>query len=107
MDARIRHFGGDDGQLGEGRLGVEPGLEARGLREQRAQAELSRFAERLALQPGAVSLASSKLYTRAVLPLAIPGSWSGAGLACSSSGTPARISARILRDWGNVDSLCG
>jgi hypothetical protein len=28
-------------------------------------------------------------------------------LACSSSGTPARISARIFRDWGNVDSLCG
>jgi hypothetical protein len=24
-------------------------------------------------------------------------------LACSSSGTPARI----LRDWGDVDSLCG
>jgi hypothetical protein len=21
--------------------------------------------------------------------------------------TPARISAKILRDWGNVDSLCG
>ena len=99
MDARIRHFGGDDGQLGEGRLGVEPGLEARGLREQRAQAELSRFAERLALQPGAVSLASSKLYTRAVLPPTI--------LACSWSGTPARISVRIFLDWGNVDSLCG
>jgi len=27
--------------------------------------------------------------------------------ACSSSGTPARISARIFRDWGNVDSLWG
>jgi hypothetical protein len=26
---------------------------------------------------------------------------------CSSSGTPSRISAGILRDWGNVDSLCG
>src|ERR1700730_18273367 len=48
-------------------------------------------------QQGTVSLATSKLYTRAVLPPAI--------LACSSSGTPARISARILRDWGNVDSL--
>jgi hypothetical protein len=40
-----------------------------------------------------------KLYTRAVLPPAI--------LACSSSGTPARISARIFRDCGKVDSLCG
>src|SRR5208282_6429257 len=46
-------------------------------------------------QAGTVSLARSKLYTRAVLPPAI--------LACSSSGTPARISARIFRDWGNVD----
>jgi aryl-alcohol dehydrogenase-like predicted oxidoreductase len=45
------------------------------------------------------ALATSKRYTRAVLPPAI--------LACSSSGTPARISARIFRDWGNVDSLCG
>jgi hypothetical protein len=61
----------------------------------------------LALQAGTVSLATSKLYTRAVLPPAIPGSWSGAGLACSSSGTPARISARIFRDQGKVDSLCG
>jgi hypothetical protein len=51
------------------------------------------------LQALTVSLATSKLYTRAVLPPAI--------LACSSSGTPSRISARILRDWGNVDSLCG
>lgn len=42
---------------------------------------------------------TSKLYTRAVLPPAI--------LACSSAGTPARISARIFCDWGNVDSLCG
>src|SRR5438105_14800197 len=49
----------------------------------------------LCLQAGTVSLATSKLYTRAVLPPAI--------LACSSSGTPARI----FRDWGNVDSLCG
>ena len=48
---------------------------------------------------GAPSLATSKRYTRAVLLPAI--------LACSSSGTPARISDRILRDWGNVDSLCG
>src|ERR1700731_3802398 len=48
---------------------------------------------------GTVSLDTSKLYTRAVLPPAI--------LACSSSGTPARISARIFRDCGNVDSLCG
>ena len=63
--------------------------------------------QRLGQQAGADSLAMSKAYTRAVLPPAIPGSRSGAGLACSSSGTPARISARILRDWGNVDSLCG
>jgi len=40
-----------------------------------------------------VSGATSKLYKRAVLPPAIPGSWSGAGLACSSSGSPARIFA--------------
>ena len=45
------------------------------------------------LQSGTVSLATSKLYTRAVLPAAI--------LTCSSSGTPARI----FRDWGNVDSV--
>ena len=31
---------------------------------------------------------------------------SGAGLACSSSGTPAKISARICRDWGNVRTRC-
>ena len=49
------------------------------------------------LQAGTVSLATSKLYTRAVLPPALPGSWSGAGLACSSSGTPAWIAARDLR----------
>ena len=30
VDARIRHFG-DDGQLGQARLHIEPGLEARGL----------------------------------------------------------------------------
>jgi hypothetical protein len=90
VDARIRHFGGDDGQLGQGRLHVGPGLEARGLREQRAHAEARRLAERLAFQAGTGSLATSKLYTRAVLPPAIPGSWSGAGLACSSSGTPSR-----------------
>ena len=59
----------------------------------------------MALQAATVSLSTSKLYTRAVLPAAIPGSGFGAGLACSSSGTRARISARILRDWGNVDSL--
>jgi hypothetical protein len=54
---------------------------------------------RLTLQAGAVSFATSKWYTRAVLPAAI--------LACSSSGTPSRMFARILRDWGKVDSLCG
>src|SRR5262249_1983987 len=48
---------------------------------------------------GEARRATSKRYTRAVLPPAI--------LACSSSGTPARISARIFRDCGNVDSLCG
>ena len=52
----------------------------------------SSIAERLALQAGPVSLTTSKLYARAVLPPAI--------LACSSSGTPARISERILRDRG-------
>jgi hypothetical protein len=41
VDARIRHFGGDDGQLGQGRLHVEPGLETRGLREQHGHAELA------------------------------------------------------------------
>src|SRR3954447_20091311 len=51
------------------------------------------------VQAKTISPATSKLYTRAVLPPAI--------LACSSSGTPARISARIFRDWGKVDSLCG
>jgi hypothetical protein len=45
------------------------------------------------------SAATRQLYTRAVLPPAI--------LACSSSGTPAKISERIFRDWGKVDSLCG
>jgi hypothetical protein len=40
----------------------------------------------------APSFATSKRYTRAVLPPAI--------LACSSAGTPARKFARILRDWG-------
>jgi hypothetical protein len=70
-------------------------LQARGYSPE----ELVDSAERLALQTLTVSLAASKLYTRAVLPPAI--------LACSSSGTPPRISARILRDWGNVDSLCG
>ncbi len=45
------------------------------------------------------SRATSKRYTRAVLPPTI--------LACSSAGTPARISARIFRDRGNVDSLWG
>jgi len=70
----------------------------RGLRERRAHAEFV-DPHRLALQAGTVSLATSNLYTRAVLPPAI--------LACSSSGTPARMSARIFRDWGNVDSLCG
>ncbi len=58
-----------------------------------------RSAGRTALQAGTVSFAISNLYTRAVLQPAI--------LACSSSGTPASISARILRDWGNVDLLCG
>ena len=53
----------------------------------------------LTLQAGTISFVTSKLYTRAVLPPTI--------LACSSSGTPARISARIFCDWGNVDSLCG
>ena len=52
----------------------------------------------LCLQAGTVSLATSKRYTRAVLP--------PAGLACSSSGTPARIS-QDFGDWGNVDLLCG
>ena len=64
-----------------------------------ARTPSSSIRRRPALQPGTVSLATSKLYTRAVLPPAI--------LACSSSGTPSRISARIFRDWGNVDSLCG
>src|SRR5689334_4779334 len=50
-------------------------------------------------QTGTVNFVTSKSYTRAVLPPTI--------LACSSSGTPARISARIFRDCGNVDSLCG
>src|SRR6516165_4425696 len=80
------------------RLDVERELEARCLYEQRGT-PTSRSAERFALQAGAVSLATSKRYTRAVLPPAI--------LACSSLGTPSRISARIFRDWGNVDSLCG
>jgi len=40
------------------------------------------------LQAGTVSGATSKLYTRAVLPAAI-------------------LAARIFRDWGNVDTLCG
>jgi hypothetical protein len=53
----------------------------------------------VARQAVTVNRAMSKLYTRPVLPPAI--------LACSSSDTPARISARILRDWGKVDSLCG
>ena len=42
------------------------------------------------IQAETLSLATSKRYTRAVLPPAI--------FACSSSGTPARISARIFRD---------
>ena len=70
-------------------------LQARGYSPE----ELVDSAESLALQARTVNLATSKLYTRAVLPPAI--------LACSSSGTPSRISARILRDWGNVNSLCG
>ena len=47
----------------------------------------------MALQPSTVSLATSKLYTRAVLPPAI--------LPCSSSGTQARISIHyeVPRDW--------
>jgi hypothetical protein len=49
---------------------------------QRGNAELA-DPHRLALQVGTVSFATSNLYTRAVLPPAIPGSWSGAGLACS------------------------
>ncbi len=63
------------------------------------RARVRRSAESLAVQAEAASLVTSKLYTRAVLPPAI--------LACSSSGTPAKISARICRDCGNVDSLCG
>jgi hypothetical protein len=60
-----------------------------------------------ALHAATVSLATAKWNKRAVLPPRIPGSGSGAGLACSSSGSPARISTKILRDWGSVDSLCG
>src|SRR5689334_25268910 len=41
----------------------------------------------LTLQAGTISFVTSKLYTRAVLPPTI--------LACSFSGSPARISARI------------
>ena len=49
------------------------------------------------LQAEAVSRAASKLYTRAVLPAAI--------LDCSSSGTPAGISARICARQNDLDRL--
>src|SRR3954463_3031899 len=78
---------------------TEPRLEARGLCEQRGHTELVDPRRDWLVQAKTISPATSKLYTRAVLPPAI--------LACSSSGTPARISARIFRDWGKVDSLCG
>ena len=65
--------------------------------ETSARLESSASAERLALQVGTVSLATSKLYTRAVLPPAI--------LACSSSGTPARSCAigELERRFPNLD----
>jgi hypothetical protein len=49
------------------------------------------------LQAGTVPRHLKDCTRGAVLPPAI--------LACSSSGTPARISARIFRDWRNVDSV--
>src|SRR5882724_2970881 len=42
---------------------------------------------------------TSRRYTRAVLPAAF--------LACSSAGTPARMSARLFRDWGTSIRCAG
>ncbi len=60
VDARIRHFRGNDGQLGQGRLHVEPGLEARGLREQRGHAELEKIPDAPRKKPRIASRPSNR-----------------------------------------------
>lgn len=64
--------------------------------------DVDRQPERTGIEAGASSRGGQLRYVEIVRA----GGVAGGVLACSSSGTPSRISPWILRDRGNVDSLC-